>query len=150
MHMDKIKKQAGKVIKRLLGKQYPQDLIGNLCVLEEHARRWNYSEEELDQMFPFLKGMDWNKISETRKLSKELKKQLVEEINRLIENKGTLYEITVLCYALYTMSYSTERIKGLDRRNSKVAFAWNYIDMIMACGSNERHAMLCLRNIKFD
>lgn len=119
-----------KVIERLLGNSYPEDLLESLCVLEEHTLRMNYTDEELIQYIPFLRGTDL-KISSIQKIRKNLREQLIETINAFAEwDMGTTYEIAVLIYAVQNISYKSEKGKGIHKRNKRISFCYDYVDMV--------------------
>lgn len=139
---------VGEVINRLLSEPYPTELLGNsLAVLEEYAREKSYTNKEIEEYVPFLKKTDL-KISTVRRIRKEMRKELVARINSFEENGSSIYEVAILMYALQVISYSSEKGKGIHKRNPKIGFCYDYVSMLLnICDMKEVEKMMkYLRN----
>ena len=77
---------------------------------------------------PFLKGTDYG-FSEIRTLRKDIRQELVEQINARAElDMPNYYNIGILMLALKYVSHSSEGLKGLHRKNNKIRYCEFFIE----------------------
>jgi len=125
---EKNQKIIRKVIRRLLSKKYPQKMLNSLYILEEYTTcKLFYFEEEARLLMPFLKGTGYE-YKNIRTLRKELRQELVNEINMRADLNKSYYEIGILILALKSVSHDSEETKGLHTKNDRIKFCCFYID----------------------
>lgn len=137
---EKNQKIIRKVIKRLLSKKYPQDLLKSLTLLEDYTinKQLYYEEEMITKAVPFLKETRYN-YKQIQTLRKELRQELVQQINARAEAEvGSKYDIGMLLLALKYVSHGTEGLKGLHMKNDLISYCCFFIEkMEGVCGDAE-------------
>lgn len=135
-----------KVIKRILSSKYPKKYLQALLIIEEQIKRNGiYPNEEMKILVPFLKETDFEN-EKLKKFQKSLSKQLIKKINTLAEkDKVTYYDIAILIFALDNL---TGCFKKLNKKNPKIAFCCDYIEMIAILDSDKsmKKRLLYLKN----
>lgn len=145
---EKNQKIIGKVIKRLLSKNYPEDLLNSLLVLEDYTiHKEFYTEEELRMYVPFLKGTGYE-FKEIRRLRKELRQELVNQINVRADLDRSYYEIGILILALERVSHCSEGTKGVHTKNSRIKFCCWYSDKIEDSCNTDATMKLAMKTLK--
>lgn len=70
-----------KVVERLLKEPYPLRVLNGLLILSEQiSTNGGYSEEEIQESVPFLKGADL-RIESLEQIRNSIKEKLIEQIN---------------------------------------------------------------------
>lgn len=137
---EKNQKIIGKVIKRLLSKNYPEKMLKALTVLEDYTvnKQLYYEEDMIMKAIPFLKETGYN-FRQIQKLRKGLRQELIEQINARAEAEvGDKYNIGILILALKYVSHGSEGKTGLHMKNNQIRYGCFFIEkMESACGDAE-------------
>lgn len=141
------------VVKRLLAKEYPKELLISLYILNEQVCTNKYSKEEFLKLVPFLEESDI-KTTELDKIRKNIRDMIVEKINIIAaEKKVAFYEMSILVYALENIETATEKEEQeiIHKNNPKIKFCYDYVEMTIFRYSKEEKVAEMLKRLKmFD
>lgn len=131
-----------KVINRLLGEEYPQDVLLALLDVDERAHLEFGVTERMREVFPFVFSEENIEMEKIKEFRKEVKKQLIKEINRLAEKNASYYDIGILILALFNL---TDSFKKLNKKDPKIYFSCNYVQMVVSSNTNIKEGMQYLK-----
>lgn len=148
---EKNQKIVNKVIRRLLSRNYPMDLLKSLEMLEDYtiSRHLYYDEEIVTKHIPFLKGTGYN-FSKIRTLRKDIRQELVEQINARAElDIPKYYDIGILMLALKYVSHSSEGLKGLHQKDDKIRYCEFFIEKMERVCIGRETLKIAMKALKF-
>lgn len=134
-----------KVVERLLKEPYPLRVLNGLLILSEQiSTNGGYSEEQIQESAPFLKGADLS-IGSLKQIRNSIKEKLIEQINARAEaDIGSLYELAILIFALKNLDFSKNGLKD----NPKIKFCYDYLKVIVTLDTDAEQKKM-IENLKY-
>ena len=111
-----VKKQATKIVKRIIGGKYDVEVFRELYTIEEQIRRGIYTAEELEKLTPLFYEYT---LGEQRKLISQINEELLIEIKK---EDNSYLQIARILEALN----ATRAIKKVKKTSNKIRFCLEY------------------------
>jgi hypothetical protein len=136
------------VVQRLVSDSYPEEILNCLCRLEENCKKQVYTKAELLEYIPFLAGTTL-KISEIREIRRGIREKIVVTINTFSEYaSGSYYEMSILIHALDIISHNSEGLRGINRKNDRIAFCCQYNEMVLGAYHTDKDIKKAFQALK--
>ncbi len=118
-----VEKQATKIVKRIIGGKYDEEVFKELYTIKEQITRGVYTIEELEKYAPLFCEYT---LEEQRRLISQINEELLEEIRK--EDNSYLKTVRIL-----EALNATNAIERVKKTSNKIKFCLEYYSLATLC-----------------